>query len=59
MTDDNWDPRAPAAINQAAGQNNRAPMKEQKERIENSAVIKAKTIILMVTLFSFLIKKEE
>lgn len=49
MTDDNWDPRAPAAINQAAGQNNRAPIKEQKERMEeeeddgNSAVTKAKT----------------
>lgn len=34
MTDDNWDLKAPAAINQAAGQHNRAPRKEQKERKE-------------------------
>lgn len=33
MTDDKWDPGAPAAINQAAGENNRAPTEEQKERM--------------------------
>lgn len=56
VTDDDWDSRAPAAINQAAGearQNNRVPTEEQKERVEEEEdLLPGSHLILEVTLVS-------
>lgn len=54
VTDDNWDSRAPAAINQAAGEeNNRVPNEEQKERVEEEEdLLPGSRLILEVTLVS-------